>query len=150
MREVRTPERTLALGRLLVRQGWLLWRANQLGSCETMQRGVELLEAVELDTRVERASALCELGSFHSWSIFRLFKKRQCRGCGHPSWSQLLLGGRGRARGQPGRSHQRRNCKPTLARRGHVCLITHSRSTSLPGYALGRPVQLRDTFLQGR
>jgi len=63
---------------------------------------------------------------------------------------RLLPGGRGRARGQPEWSHQRRNCKPTLVRRGHVCLITHSRSTSLPGYALGRPVQLRDTFLQGR
>jgi tetratricopeptide (TPR) repeat protein len=56
-----TPEHTLTLGRLLVRQSWLLWRANQLGSCETMQRGVELLEAVELDTRAERATALVDL-----------------------------------------------------------------------------------------
>jgi hypothetical protein len=57
-----TPERTLALGRLLVRQGWLLLRANQLESRETMQRGVELLKAVELDTRAERAAALGDLG----------------------------------------------------------------------------------------
>ncbi len=60
-----TPQRTLALGRLLVRQGWLLWRTNLLGSFETIQRGLALLEAVELDTRAERASALGDLSWFY-------------------------------------------------------------------------------------
>jgi tetratricopeptide (TPR) repeat protein len=60
-----TPERTLTVGRLLVRQGWLLWRSNLLGSYETIRRGIELLEAVELDTRAERASALGDLSWFY-------------------------------------------------------------------------------------